>query len=132
VETGLVTALLSPLLLGLLAVGGTLWQLQGASEYEPRVRQSDLVGSYTSCAALLDAVRDSVLANLDNVSRAGGDPVQLDDIAAEVVDHVPGQVGVDVAVRVRVDAGGWAPFGGSTEVESRVHVAGARLDVQTC
>jgi hypothetical protein len=133
VEAGLVTALLSPLLLGLLGTGQLLWGLQDTHAYQPAVDQAQVAGRYLDCRSLLDAVRQSVLVNADNL--AGGRDLGLDDVTAEVTDFVPDQVGVDVRVSVRVrDDGalGWLPFRRDVTVDSLLHLDYAVLGVATC
>jgi Flp pilus assembly pilin Flp len=133
VEAGLITALLSPLLLGLLGMGNLLWGLQDTHAYEPRVDQAQVAGSFLDCQSLLRAVKDSVLVNADNLG--GSTDLALDDITAEVVDFVPDQIGVDVHVAVRVasrGALGWLPFKTDTLLESQLHLDYAVLDVETC
>ncbi len=132
-EAGLITALLSPLLLGLLGLGSSLWGLQGTDAYEPRVDQTRVAGSFLSCQALVDAVKDSVRVNIDNLSGSTG--LEPDDVTAEVVDFVPGQVGVDVHVSVRVASHrdlGWLPFDRDVVLESQLRLDYAVLDVETC
>jgi hypothetical protein len=128
--------MLGPLLIGLLGMGSTLWGLQGADAYEPRVDQARVAGSFLSCQALLDAVKDTVRVNADNLSRgSGGAGLEVDDITADVVDFVPGQVGVDVHVAVRVQshsALGWLPFDHDVVLESQLRLDYAVLDVETC
>jgi len=133
VEAGLITALLSPFLMGLLGLGSALWGMQGSDAYEPRVDQAELAGSYLSCTALLDAVRNSVLVNANNVSDSTD--VALDDVAARVVDFVPDQIGVDVHVSVRVQSNtdlGWLPFDHDVVLESQTRLDYAVLGVETC
>ena len=133
VEAGLITALLSPLLLGLLGMGNLLWGLQDTHAYEPRVDQPQVAGTFLDCESLLRAVKGSVLVNADNLSRSTD--LGLDDITAEVVDFVPDQVGVDVHVSVRVASHGtlgWLPFQRDAVLESQLHLDYAVLDVETC
>jgi len=128
--------MLSPLLIGLLGMGSTLWGLQGADAYEPRVDQAQVAGSFLSCQALLDAVEDTVRVNADNLSRSsGGAGSEVAEVTADVVDFVPGQVGIDVHVAVRVQshtALGWLPFDQDVALESQLHLDYAVLDVETC
>ena len=131
--------MLSPLLIGLLGMGSTLWGLQGADAYDPRVDQARVAGSFLSCQALLDAVKDTVRVNADNLSGgsdgSGTAGLEVDDVTAEVVDFVPGQVGVDVHVATRVQshtALGWLPFDHDVVLESQLHLDYAVLDVETC
>ena len=133
VEAGLITALLSPLLMGLLGLGSTLWGMQGADAYEPRVDQAGVAGSYLSCDALLSKVKDSVLVNAHNVS--GSTDINLDDITADVVDFVPDQLGVDVHVAVRMQSHtdlGWLPFDRDVVLDSQLHLDYVVLDVESC
>jgi len=133
VEAGLITAFLSPLLLGLLGLGSLLWGAQGADAYEPRVDQAEIAGSYLSCESLLTAVKNTVLVNANNLSE--GADIGLDDITAEVVDFVPDQVGVDVHLSVRVSSNadlGWLPFDHDVVLESQTHLDYVVLDVETC
>jgi hypothetical protein len=129
VEAGLITMFLGPMLASILWFGQHFWEQQNS--IRPRVTQSDMVGDYTSCEELLDAVRQSVLVNVDNVSRHTD--VHLDDIQAQVIDFVSGQLGVDVRVNISSDAS--AAVGVNQpglQSQTDLHLENVRLDAQTC
>jgi hypothetical protein len=135
VEAGLLAAFLSPLLLGVLWFGDHFWHQQHKQAYEPRVTQSELVGDFSSCAELLAAVRSTVLANLQHVAPSAA--AEAGSVTAEVVDFVPGRVGVEVRLRVTVPRAGsglagLSPGAAALVTESLARLDHVRLTSQTC
>lgn len=135
VEAGLVTMFLAPLLMGVLWFGDHFWHQQSKDAYEPRVSQSQLVGSYLSCEQLVSAVRQAALVNINNVS--GNSPISLDDVTARVIDYVPDQLGVEVELSVRVPGARSAvsnllPNNGDLVTESMTRLENVRVSSQSC
>lgn len=134
VEAGLITALFSPLAIGLLAYGQYFWEVQ-KHRVEPQVDQAAVYGAFDSCESLRTLLRQTVVANAAHLGSAT--PVDLDDVTAEVVDFVPQQIGVDVRLSVRVAVAqsamsGLLPNGGEVVSDTYVHLDNVRLDVQAC
>lgn len=105
VETALLmSALLAPLMLGVLYYGLFFWKLQSVPTLDPNLDQAGFVGSY--CASqgsqLADRVRAATLVSVQNVDEGSGLPISLEDIAVTVLDYVPGSLGVSVQVSIRV------------------------------
>ncbi len=133
VEAGLVTALLSPMLGGVLWFGNYFWQQQVM--YEPTVTQSQVVGVFADCQNLIDQVKGTVLANAASVSDAAG--IGIEDVVVDVVDFVPDQVGVDVRISVRVPVTGAAlswllPNDGDVVSEVLTRLENVRLTAPSC
>jgi Flp pilus assembly pilin Flp len=134
VEAGLISALLSPLMIGVIAYGQYFWSAQ-RDAVTPQVDQAAVFGAFTSCESLRTLLRDTVVANAAHVS--SGTPVQLEDVTAKIVDFVPGQVGVDAKLSVRVAVSqsalsGLLPNDGEVVTDAYVHLDNVRLDVQAC
>src|SRR5690349_6895865 len=134
VEAGLISALLSPLMIGVLAYGQYFWQAQRVS-VDPQVDQGAVYGAFTSCESLRTLLVDTVVSNLSHVT--DGAPVDAGDVTAEIVDFVPRQLGVDVRLSLRVSVAqsaisGLLPNGGEVVSDTSVHLDNVRLDVQAC
>src|SRR5689334_1268007 len=96
VEAGLISALLSPLMIGVLAYGQYFWAAQRET-VAPRVDQAAVYGAFGSCESLRTLLRDTVVANVNRVAAASGDKTHVDasQVTAQIVDFVPHQLGVD-------------------------------------
>lgn len=106
VETGLLTsAVLVPLMLGVINYGHYFWQLQRVSELDPNIDQSGLVGTY--CAgqipALMTRVKAAALVAADNLDAGGDLPLSLSNITATVVSYTPDTLGLLVNVSFTTD-----------------------------
>jgi hypothetical protein len=134
VEAGLITALLSPLMIGVIAYGQYFWQEQKL-KVDPQVDQAAVYGAFASCESLRSLLRDTVVSNAGHLTT--GTPVQAGDVTAEIVDFVPHQVGVDARLSVRVSVSqsalsGLLPNDGEVVSDAYVHLDNVRLDVQAC
>ncbi len=134
VEAGLISALLSPLMIGVLAYGQYFWEVQ-SDKVDPQVDQGAVYGAFASCASLRSLLVNTVVANANNVT--SGTPVQAGDVTAEIVDFVPHQLGVDAKLSVKVSVGqsamqGLLPNGGEVVSDAYIHLDNVRLDVQAC
>jgi hypothetical protein len=134
VEAGLISALLSPLMIGVLAYGQYFWQVQ-QQRIDPQVDQGAVYGAFASCSSLQNLLKSTVVANAAHVT--SGTPIDLDDVTAEIVDFVPNELGVDARLTVRVSVAqsamsGLLPNGGEVVSDAYVHLDNVRLDVQTC
>ena len=134
VEAGLISALLSPLMIGVLAYGQYFWQAQ-TGKIDPQVDQGAVYGAFASCSTLRALLVDTVVANANKVT--SGTPIQAGDVTAEIVDFVPHQVGVDARLSLRVSVGqsamrGLLPHDGEVVSDAYVHLDNVRLDVQAC
>jgi Flp pilus assembly pilin Flp len=134
VEAGLISALLSPLMIGVLAYGQYFWQAQRMT-VEPQVDQAQVYGAFGSCTSLTDLLKRSVVANVGHL--ADGVVVNASDVTATIVDFVPHQLGVDARLSVRVAVGqsaisGILPDGGQVVSDAYVHLDNVRLDVESC
>lgn len=99
----LISAVLAPLMLGVINYGHYFWQLQRVSELDPNIDQSRVVGTYCSnqTGQLLTRVREAALVAADNLDEGNRTPLSLSDIAATVASYTPGTLGVSVTVRFR-------------------------------
>ncbi|GAA1927929.1 hypothetical protein [Nocardioides marmoribigeumensis] len=138
VEAGLISALLSPLMIGVLAYGQYFWQAQ-RDAVEPQVDQAAVYGAFTSCESLRTLLRDTVAANANKATAAssGTTGVDASDVTAQIVDFVPHQLGVDVKLSVKVSVAqsamsGLLPNDGEVVSDTSVHLDNVRLDVQAC
>jgi hypothetical protein len=107
VETAiLVSAVLVPLLLGVLYYGFFFWKAQAVPTLDPDIDQAGFVGTYCVGALpqLLSRVETAVLVAIENVDEGAGLPIQLSDITATVVSYVPDGLGVDIKVSVTLPA----------------------------
>ena len=134
VEAGLISALLSPLMVGVLAYGQYFWQVQ-QDKIEPQVDQGAVYGAFASCEDLRTLLVDTVVANANKVT--SGTPVQAGDVVAEIVDFVPHQLGVDARLSLKVSVAqsamsGLLPNGGEVVSDAYIHLDNVRLDVQAC
>jgi len=134
VEAGLISALLSPLMIGVLAYGQYFWQAQSDS-VDPQVDQAAVYGAFASCSTLRTLLVSTVVANANKLT--SGTDIQAGDVTAEIVDFVPHQVGVDARLSLKVSVGqsaisGLLPNGGEVVSEAYVHLDNVRLDVQAC
>jgi Flp pilus assembly pilin Flp len=134
VEAGLISALLSPLMIGVLAYGQYFWEAQSKA-VDPQVDQGAVYGAYLSCEDLRTVLRETVVANAAHAS--SGTPIDAGDVTAEIVDFVPHQLGVDVTVSVRVSVAqsamsGLLPDDGEVVSDTSVHLDNVRLDVESC
>ncbi len=135
VEAGLITMVLSPMVLGALFYGNYFWQAQKLSSYTPTVTQSELVGAYVSCSALLQDVAATVVGNVNHL--AGASPIGVADVTATIVDYLPDEVGVDVRVSVAVPVtssvvGSMLPHGGAVVSETLTRLQNVRLTASGC
>ncbi len=135
VEAGLIVTFLSPLLVGTLFYGTYFWKAQQLDAYTPTIPPTAVVGTYLNCVDLLTKVRNTVLVNSNGLGTAT--ELQLDDITATVVDHVPERLGVDVLISVRVPVvsagvGALLPNGGDVVTEALTRLESVRLDTQSC
>lgn len=101
VEAGLlISAVLVPLMLGVINYGYYFWQLQRIPELDPNLDQSSFVGTY--CAGqipdLLTRVRQAALVAAENLDDGSDLPVALSDITATVVSYTPDTLGLVVEV----------------------------------
>ena len=138
VEAGLISALLSPLMIGVLAYGQYFWEAQRVS-VAPQVDQGAVYGAFASCEQLRTLLRDTVVDNAEKVASASSETTGLDasQVTAQIVDFVPHQLGVDVKLSVRVSVAqsamsGLLPNGGEVVSDTSVHLDNVRLDVQAC
>jgi Flp pilus assembly protein TadG len=138
VEAGLISALLSPLMIGVLAYGQYFWAAQRET-VAPRVDQAAVYGAFGSCESLRTLLRDTVVANVNKVAAASGDKTHVDasQVTAQIVDFVPHQLGVDAKLSVRVSVAqsalsGLLPNDGEVVSDTSVHLDNVRLDVQAC
>jgi hypothetical protein len=134
VEAGLISALLSPLMVGVLAYGQYFWQVQ-QDKIEPQVDQGAVYGAFASCEDLRTLLVDTVVANANKVT--SGTPVQAGDVVAQIVDFVPHQLGVDARLSLKVSVAqsamsGLLPNGGEVVSDAYIHLDNVRLDVQAC
>lgn len=134
VEAGLISALLSPLMIGVIAYGQYFWAAQ-RDTVAPQVNQASVYGAFASCDSLLALLRNTVVDNAAKVSSGG--LVEADDVTAEIVDFVPHELGVDVRLSVRVSVAqsalsGLLPNDGEVVSDAYVHLDNVRLDVQAC
>lgn len=99
----LISAILMPLMLGVINYGHYFWQLQRASELDPNVDQSRVVGTYCSnqTGQLLTKVREAALVSADNLDEGNRTPLSLSDITATIASYTPGTLGVSVTVSFR-------------------------------
>ena len=106
VEAALVfSAVLAPMLLGVLQYGAYFWQAQHASLLDPNVDQSSLVGTYCTSQVpdLLTRVRQAALVAAQNVEDdTGTSSLSLSDIGATVVSYTPDELGLLVEVTFTV------------------------------
>lgn len=101
VEAGLlISAVLVPLMLGVINYGYYFWQLQRIPELDPNLDQSSLVGTYCvgQIPDLLTRVRKAALVAADNLDDGNDLPLSLSDITATVVSYTPGTLGLIVEV----------------------------------
>ena len=134
VEAGLISALLSPLMIGVIAYGQYFWAAQ-RDAVPPQVNQGSVYGAFTSCDSLRTLLRDTVVDNAAHVSSGG--LVRADQVTAEIVDFVPHQLGVDVRLSTQVSVSqsalsGLLPNDGEVVSDAYVHLDNVRLDVQAC
>jgi hypothetical protein len=101
VEAGLlISAILMPLLLGVINYGHYFWQLQRVPELDPNIDQSGLVGTYClgQIPDLLTRVREAALVAANNLDDGNDLPLSLSDITATVVSYTPDTLGLVVEV----------------------------------
>ena len=96
-----VSVVLVPLMLGVFYYGLYFWKLQAVPTLDANVDQAGFVGAFCQ-TALQDRVESEVLADLADVDQGSGMPVASREVTASVLSSVPGQLGVDVQVTVRV------------------------------
>lgn len=97
----LLSAVLAPLMLGVLNYGYYFWQLQRVPELDPNVDQSGLVGTYCvgQIPDLLNRVRAAALVSANNLDDGNDLPLSLSNITATVVSYTPDTLGLVVNVR---------------------------------
>jgi hypothetical protein len=103
VETALlVSAVLAPLLIGVLYYGLFFWKAQAVTTLDPSLDQSGFVGTFcdSQIPQLLARVQTAALVAIENVDEGTGLPFHLSDITATVISYVPGQLGVDIKISV--------------------------------
>ena len=98
----LFSAVLVPLLLGVINYGYYFWQLQRVPELDPAIDQSGIVGTFCTgeLPDLLTRVRQAALIAVDNLDTASGEQttLSLSDITASVVTYTPDSLGLVVQV----------------------------------
>lgn len=103
VEAALViSAILVPLMLGVLYYGMYFWILQSAPMLDPNLDQAEFVGEYcpNNQQQLLTRVREAALVAIGNVDDGSGLPITLSSITATFSSYVPNGLGVDIRVSV--------------------------------
>ena len=106
VEAGLlVSAILVPLLMGVVNYGYYFWQLQRVPELDPNIDQSGIVGTYCTgqIPDLLTRVKASALVAAQNLDNGTDLPVSAGDITATVVSYTPDTLGLVVQVAFRTN-----------------------------
>lgn len=137
VEAALVlSAVVLPLLLGVLSYGQYFWQAQHVGVYQPRLPESSIVGTFT-CAQLVDQVKTTVQGSLPAVQGVAGNVLPLSDIGVQVLDVLP-TIGATVQVSVSVPAdtalGGLVPLpnGGNVVTEATYRLDNVMLTTDSC
>ena len=105
----LFSAVLAPLLIGVLQYGTYFWKAQHTPVLDPNLDQSGIVGTYClgQIPDLLTRVRQAALVAAENVDDDTDDvALSLSDIAASVVSYTPDTLGllVEVTFTVQVTA----------------------------
>jgi hypothetical protein len=137
VETALVlSAVVLPLLLGVLTYGQYFWQAQHVDLYQPRLPEASIVGTFT-CAELVDQVKATVQGALPAVQGATGNVLPLSDIGVQVLDVLPtvgATVKVSVSVPVDTSLGGLVPLpnGGNVLTEATYRLDNVALTTSSC
>lgn len=133
IEAGLVTTILMPLMLGVLAYGQAFWELQTVPDLAARVPFGQVQGSLLTCQELVDRVEATVVENVNNLSNAG--PIDAGDVTVTVLEVLP-MVGAVVRTEtlVQVDSAFSAvlPNDGYVETGTTARVDNVTLSVPSC
>lgn len=129
-----VSLLLFPLLLGVLAWGDYFWRAQRVDTLAPAVPEGDVAGTF-SCRALQDEVASTVVSVVNGLHPEVGD-IDLSEVVVTLLEVSP-DVGVTVAIHIEVGAGGLAsliplPGGGGLVTDFTQRLDDVRLSDQVC
>lgn len=136
VEAALVISLLLfPLLMGVLAWGDYFWRAQRIDTLAPAVPEGDVAGTF-SCRALQDEVASTVVSVVNGLHPEIGD-IDLSEVVVTLLEVSP-DVGVTVAIHIEVGAvNGLAsliplPGGGGLVTDFTQRLDDVRLSDQAC
>ena len=142
VEGALVfSAVLAPLLLGVLQYGAYFWQAQHTSLLDPNVDQSSIVGTYCTSQIpdLLTRVRQAALVAAQNVEDDTDTAnLSLSDVAASVVSYTPDALGLLVEVTFTVAVSDEVlsffplPDDGNLVTKSQVNLVNVKISSGSC
>lgn len=136
----LVSAVLAPLMLGVLQYGYYFWKLQGVPDLDPNVDQSSLVGTYCTgqIPDLLTRVKEAALVAANNLDDGSDLPLSLSDITATVVSYTPDTLGLVVNVRFTTNVvdelGSFLPLpdNGNLVSSSQVRLQNVKVSSGSC
>lgn len=96
----LISAVLAPLLMGVVNYGYFFWQAQRQPELDPNIDQAGIVGTYCvgQIPDLLTRVRAAALVAAENLDDSNDLPLTLADITATVASYTPDTLGLVVNV----------------------------------